>query len=174
MKKYLFFGYITALSLQAIVPTMVVTQSGTMSQPQGDQQLAWVDEQIEAILPSRIGISENFINTLRDPMKLKSLPAASKEVRSPFLAPPKLTMHQPTLIQQPIAPPKIIEEPLRLQAIMNKSVLINGKWYKHNDPVRSYTIGEVRSNSVVLNDAKNQKMILFLTKQNNNIKIITQ
>lgn len=70
--------------------------------------------------------------------------------------------------------PKIIEEPLRLLAIMNKSVLISGKWYKIGQSVRDFTLAEIKSNSVLLTGKKDQKLILFLTKQNNNIKITTK
>lgn len=143
------------------VETVIVVQ------PQGDKELAWVDEQIQAILPARVGVPEGFINSLRDPMKFKKS-ALSAVNGSKLLAPPQLGS---TGI---IAPPKIVEEPLRLLAIMNKSVLITGKWYKVGDSIRNYSLIEVKPSSVVLADKKDQKLILFLTKQNNNIKIITK
>ncbi len=70
--------------------------------------------------------------------------------------------------------PKVVEEPLRLQALMNKSALINGKWYKVKDSVRSYTLAEIKPNSVLLTGKKGQPLILFLSKPNNNIKINTK
>lgn len=125
-----------------------------------DRELAWVDEQIQAILPSRIGIPEGFINSLKDPMKMKAVTSTA----SKLLPPPKLGNTLPLVVQ----------EPLRLQAIMNKAVLINGKWYKQNDPVRSYILTEIKNSSVLLTSKKGQKLILFLTKQNKNIKITTK
>ncbi|MDD3597270.1 hypothetical protein [Sulfuricurvum sp.] len=128
-----------------------------------DKELAWVDEQIQAILPSRIGIPEGFINSLKDPMKMKtSLPSGINGAK--LLPPPKLGGNLPL----------VVEEPLRLQAVINKSVLINGKWYKLNDSVRNYTLSEIKNNSVLLIGKKAQKLILFLTKQNTNIKITTK
>lgn len=128
-----------------------------------DKELAWVDEQIQAILPSRIGIPEGFINSLKDPMKMKtSIPSGINGAK--LLPPPKLGSNLPL----------VVEEPLRLQAVINKSVLINGKWYKLNDSVRNYTLSEIKNNSVLLIGKKAQKLILFLTKQNTNIKITTK
>jgi hypothetical protein len=170
MKKHLLLGFISFISLHAAMvspQTTVTAVTVVQSQPQGDKELTWVDEQIQAILPARIGIPEGFINSLRDPMKMKKpIPVAT--IGSRLLAPPSLGS---TGI---IAPPKIVEEPLRLLAIMNKSVLISGKWYKVGDNIRNFSLLEVKSNSVVLADKKDQKLILFLTKQNNNIKIITK
>ncbi len=168
MKKYLLLGSISFVSLFAsTVPTVVPTTTVTVVQTQGDKELAWVDEQIQAILPARIGIPEGFINSLRDPMKMKKI-APAVTIGSKLLAPPSLGS------MGIITPPKIVEEPLRLLAIMNKSVLISGKWYKVGESIRNYSLLEIKSNSVILADKKDQKLILFLTKQNNNIKIITK
>lgn len=127
-----------------------------------DKELTWVDEQIQAILPARVGVPEGYIASLRDPMKIKK-PPVSPLGSSKLLAPPKLGSN--TIF---------VEEPLRLQAIINKTVLISGKWYKINDVVRNYTLTEIKNSSVLLTGKKEQKLILFLTKQNNNIKITTK
>ncbi len=168
MKRSIYFLLTGIVTLQAaLVPVRESNDVTVIQQPQSDKELTWVDEQIQAILPSRIGVPDGFINSLRDPMKLKKtaliVPSANK-----LLSPPKLGA---TLLP---SPPKVIEEPLRLLAIMNKSVLINGKWYKVGQNVRNFTLSEIRSNSVLLNGPKSQQLILFLTKQNNNIKIITK
>ena len=164
MKKYLLIILCT-LSLHAAipVPSSAVT---VVTQPNADKELAWVDEQVLAILPARVGIPDGFINSLRDPMKMKQ---AAQKPGSTLLAPPKLGSG----IGVP-PPPKVIEEPLHLLAIMNKSVLISGKWYKIGQNVRNFTLAEIKSNSVLLTGKKDQKLILFLTRQNNNIKIITK
>jgi hypothetical protein len=168
MKKYLLLGIMSFVSLFASAePTVTPNTTVTVVQSQGDKELTWVDEQIKAILPARIGIPEGFINSLRDPMKMKK-PVPVATIGSRLLAPPGLGS------TGLMTPPKIVEEPLRLLAIMNKSVLISGKWYKVGDSIRNFSLLEVKSNSVVLADKKDQKLILFLTKQNNNIKIITK
>lgn len=165
MKNYLLLGCISFISLSAaVMPAGVTVNNAPPSQE--DKELAWVDEQIQAILPARVGIPEGFINSLRDPMKMKKpVPVASSG--SKLLAPPKLGSI--STIQ-----PKVIEEPLRLLGMMNKTVLINGKWYKVGDKVRNFTLSEVKQNSVLLTGKKDQKLILFLNKQNNNIKITTK
>jgi hypothetical protein len=150
----------------AIPPTNTITPS-VGAYPNGNEELARIDEQIRAILPARIGVSDGYINTLRDPMKMAK-PTPTK-TGSNLLAPPKLGSTMGILAQ-----PKIIEEPLRLLAIMNKSVFISGKWYKIGESVRDFTLAEIKSNSVLLTGKKDQKLVLFLTKQNNNIKIITK
>jgi len=167
MKKYLFLGCISFASLFASTASAIApSNSVNVVQSQGDKELTWVDEQIQAILPARIGIPEGFINSLRDPMKMKKITVVPKAGN--LLAPPRLGSIGI------MTPPKIIEEPLRLQAIINKSVLISGKWYKVSDSVRNFTLLEIKPNSALLADKKDQKLILFLTKQNNNIKIITK
>ena len=70
--------------------------------------------------------------------------------------------------------PKVVLEPLRLEGLMNKSALINGKWYRLNDAVRSYTLAEIKPSSILLSGAKGQQLILFISKQNTNIKINTK
>jgi hypothetical protein len=165
--KFLFLTSVSFALLYAISPTVTpitpITPVATVMQQQGDKELAWVDEQIQAILPPRVGIPEGFINTLNDPMKLKKPLSTISD--SKLLAPPKLGL---------LTVPTIVEEPLHLQAIMNKSVLINTKWYKMNDQVRNYVLSEIKPNSILLVGKKDQKLILFLSKQNNNIKIITK
>lgn len=163
MKTYLIIGLIGFLSLHAAVPSA----AGVASAPQEDKELAWVDEQIQAILPARVGISDGLINSLRDPMKmLKPVPKTPSGMN--LLAPPKLGTAG-TLVT-----PKVVVEPLRLQAMMNKSVLISGKWYKTGDAVRNYSLAEIKPNSVLLISKKGQKLILFLTKPNNKIQITTK
>ncbi|MBV5321873.1 MAG: hypothetical protein JZU62_09305 [Sulfuricurvum sp.] len=165
MKHYILISFLSTVALYAAVPVVTSpTVSVTTTQPNEDKELAWVDEQILAILPTRVGVADGFINSLRDPMKMKNSVSTLKSA-SGLLSPPKLGI---------LSQPKIVEEPLRLLAIMNKSVLINGKWYKAGDSIRTFTLAEIKPNSVLLTGKKDQKLILFLTKQNSNIKIITK
>jgi len=166
-------SFILTLTLQASNPInvpMSVPSTGnvTVVQTKSDKELAWVDEQIQAILPARIGVADGFINSLNDPIKYaSSAPSGLK-----LLAPPKLG-GMPMLPSMPLVP-KIVEEPLHLQGLMNKSALINGKWYHLNDNVRAYTLAEIKPGSILLSGSKGQKLILFISKQNNNIKINTK
>ena len=156
MKTYFTLSLIIgALSLHAAIPGAADVKAPTMP-PKEDPQLAWVDEQIQAILPSRVGIPDGMINSLRDPMKMV-IPASS------LLPPPKLG-----------TVPLKVEEPLRLQAIINQSVLISGKWYKTGDMIRDYSLTEIKPGSVLLMGKKGHKLILFLTKPNDRIQITTK
>ncbi len=147
MKTYL-VAVLAGLSLYASTPSPF---------PKDDSQLTWVDEQIQAILPPRSGVPNQSIDALGDPMKM-ILPAVSAQPGGKGL----------------LLPPPIIEEPLRLQAIINRSVLINGKWYKSGDAVRSYTVSEIKPGSVLLSGKKAQQLILFLTKPSDKIQITTK
>jgi hypothetical protein len=145
------------------MPMTVVPNATTISND--DKELQWVDEKIKAILPARIGVADGFINSLIDPVKYTK-PISTKISASNLLAPPKLG--------SAFIVPKPIIEPLKLQAMMNKSVLINGTWYKLNDTVREYRLAEIKANSVLLNGKKGQSLILFLTRVNNKITINTK
>jgi hypothetical protein len=167
MKNSIFIPFLSTMVLHAAIPA-IISPSVTvvMTQPNEDKELVWVDEQIQAILPTRVGVPDGFINSLRDPMKMKQ-PLPTLKGGTNLLAPPKLGS------MGILAQPKI-EEPLRLLAIMNQSVFINGKWYKIGGIVREFTLTEIKPNSVLLTGKKDQKLILFLNKQNNNINITTK
>lgn len=147
-----------------VIGTTTVLQSGN------DKELLWVDEQIKAILPPRIGVSDGFINSLIDPIKyIKPAHPSGSIGGHGLLAPPKLGG-----IPLTATAPKVIEQPLRLQALMNKSALINGKWYRVNDGIRAYTLSEIKSNSVLLSSKKGQPLLLMLTKNSTNIQLNTK
>ncbi|MDO9207490.1 MAG: hypothetical protein Q8R86_09955 [Sulfuricurvum sp.] len=177
MKILALTSFIFCMALQAansINAPMVlpVTENVTVLQSKSDKELAWVDEQIQAILPARVGVSDGFINSLIDPIKYihpVRIPSTLSSPMMNLLAPPKLG-------NLPVMPtlPKIVEEPLRLQALMNKSALVNGKWYKINDSIRTYTVAEIKPSSILLSGKKGQPLILFLNKTNTNIKINTK
>lgn len=177
MKTLAITSIILTLTLQAsnainVPMTLPSVGNVTVLQAKSDKELAWVDEQIQAILPSRIGVTDGFINSLNDSIKYLSSAPKGGDSGMKLLAPPRLG----TIPMLPIIPlvPKIVEEPLRLQGLMNKSALINGKWYHLNDTVRSFTLVEIKPASILLSGTKGQQLILFIGKQNNNIKINTK
>lgn len=174
MKTLTITSIVLALTLQAsntINVPMALPSVGnvTVLQNKSDKELAWVDEQIQAILPSRIGVADGFINSLNDPIKYVSQAPRAGDGITKMLAPPKLG----GLPAMPLLP-KVVEEPLRLQGLMNKSALINGRWYRLNDPIRGFTLAEIKPGSILLSGSKGQQLILFISKQNNNIKINTK
>lgn len=177
MKRFVITSIILTITLQASN-----TNNTPMALPAGvnisvlpsksDKELAWVDEQIQAILPARIGVADGYINSLNDPIKYVSSKPILATNGIKLLLPPKLGS-MAMLPGMPIVA-KVVEEPLRLQGLMNKSALINGKWYHINDTVRSYRLAEIKPSSILLAGAKGQQLILFISKQNTNIKINTK
>lgn len=177
MKTFVITSLILSITLEAantINSPMALPTTGnvTVLQSKIDKELAWVDEQIQAILPARIGVADGYINSLNDPIKYVSSKPVLGIGGIKLLPPPRLG-GMPMLPGMPIVV-KPVEEPLRLQGLMNKSALINGKWYRINDAVRSYTLAEIKPSSILLSGAKGQKLILFISKQNTNIKINTK
>jgi len=63
------------------------------------------------------------------------------------------------------------KESFSLDAIMNNSALINGKWYKKGDKIYSYVIKDIMDDSVYLKDGNKTKIIFFKPIENK-IKII--
>ncbi|MCL4431535.1 MAG: hypothetical protein M1300_04350 [Epsilonproteobacteria bacterium] len=177
MKTFVITSMILTIALEAANPinapmALPVTENVTVLQSKSDKELAWVDEQIQAILPARIGVADGYINSLNDPIRYVSSKPISNSSGIKLLPPPRLGS-MPMLPGMPIIV-KTVEEPLRLQGLMNKSALINGKWYRINDTVRSYTLTEIKPSSILLSAPKDQKLILFISKQNTNIKINTK
>ncbi|MDD5211151.1 MAG: hypothetical protein PHV62_01940 [Sulfuricurvum sp.] len=177
MKTFVITSIILTMALQAantINAPMALPTTGNVSilQVKSDKELAWVDEQIRAILPARIGVADGYINSLNDPIKYESTKPVLGANGIKLLPPPKLG-GMPMLPGMPIVA-KVVVEPLRLEGLMNKSALINGKWYHLNDAVRSYTLAEIKPSSILLSGAKGQQLILFISKQNPNIKINTK
>jgi hypothetical protein len=126
-----------------------------------NHELAWVDEQIEAIKPPRIGLSIKEINQLKDPFillvekkedKKKQVKKAQKHSKYNY----KKKIHRRSYH-------------FRLEAIMNKSALINGKWYKEGQNIYGYKISQVDRNIVILTKGR-KKIKLSTISHKKNLK----
>ena len=127
------------------------------------QELAWVDEQIEAIKPERIGVSQKEISKINDPFiflhktNYAKLTKKRKEISpATYSAYKKVTKHRAMH--------------LRLEAILNKSAMINGKWYKQGISIYGYKLKKVNRESILLIH-KNKKLFLSTRNRNRKIKI---
>lgn len=120
--------------------------------------LAWVDEQVKAIKPPRIGVSDSKINRLSNPFTFVKVAPKKGSVAST----------NPTVTST--GKPKVVAKPLVLKSVMNKSALIDSSWYRVNDNVRGYTLKEVTASSVLLVNGKKRKK-LFVTQENSKINI---
>ncbi len=140
------------LSLLFLVSTLVAT----------DTRLAWVDEQINSIKPQRSGISNDYINLLKDPIKFEE---------------PKSDPSQPnksiSVTASAKSDRKLNLKPLILEAIINQTAYINGIWYQLDDQVRDSKLVAIEEDFVVLTDKK-KKTRLFVNPKNDKIKITTR
>jgi hypothetical protein len=116
MKTFVITSMILTMALQAAntinAPmTLPTTANVTVLQVKSDKELAWVDEQIQAILPARIGVADGYINSLNDPIKYaSSAPVAGANGIS--FSPLNWGACQ---CFGDIIVAKVVEEPLRLQ-----------------------------------------------------------
>lgn len=136
-----------------------------MSLNMSANELKWVDEQIEAIKPSRDGVSKSSINNLKDPfiflkVEKKELVAGAKTSRTPRSN--NGTSSNITTVSKKTTY-------FNLSAIINKSALINGKWYKEMDKVGKYTLSEVNRSTITLK-SKGKKLHLSTATKNRTLK----
>jgi len=121
-------------------------------------ELSWVDEQVEAIKPPRSGISSKEIRAVKDPfiflvkkddIEGKSKKSASKKISRVHYVKKSHTKR------------------LVLDAVLNKSAMINKKWYKEGDKVYGYKLAQVNTTSVVLKRQKKQILLSTKSKSKN-------
>jgi len=124
-------------------------------------ELSWVDDQIKAIKPPRKGITKEQIALLKDPFVFLGAKKEEK-VKAKKVAKRK-KIHRKIYR-------KHYEVRLKLEATMNKSALINGKWYKEGSKVYSYKLTKVNAKTVLLTKGKRTKTLSILSK-NKNLKI---
>ena len=120
-----------------------------------NSELDWVNKQVEAIIPSRHGVSDSYINGLKEPFEftyVTTTAKGNKTVRTHF----KRT--------------KRYIPPLRVTLIINSKALINGRWYKLNDSIRGYKIVAINALSVKLKRRGWVKM-LYIQEKNKHVKI---
>jgi len=132
-------------------------------------ELSWVDEQVQAIKPPRIGMKKRDLTQLKDPfIFLKKNRGEEEEEEKKVEQAKSFKPNINTKKIVKVALPQssaVTKKILSLDAILNKSVLINSRWYTLNDKVNGYTIREIHSHSVLL--VKNQKQLLLSTKSSN-------
>jgi hypothetical protein len=126
-------------------------------------ELKWVDEQVSAIKPARKGVAKAKIYALHDPFIFL------KEIKKK-----KKTKHQKKSLTKVVKTPQkavVTKESiiLNLEAIINNSVLINGKWYKLGDKVGLYQIVDVDRTKVILTHGI-KKLILSTRTKNRTLK----
>ena len=136
-------------------------------------ELEWVDEQIEAIKPVRIGLNTSDLNLVKDPMIFivvneetgeksirKSKTKTKKRVKSYKKYSKRSTKRKPKVKLNTVT-----KHSFFVEAIMNNSALINNKWYKLGEKINKYTIHKIERTSVLL--SANGKYIMLSTSNKN-------
>jgi hypothetical protein len=126
-------------------------------------ELSWVDEQIAAIKPPRKG---SQIHNIKNPFVflekngyVKKEPVLEEKTISTTNAKGELVTK--VVKQKP--------KPLVLNAILNNSALINGRWYKKNERIRSYTISNIEKSTVILRSS-DRRITLSTNVKNQTLK----
>jgi len=129
-------------------------------------ELKWVDNQIQAIKPPRSGISKVKINTVKSPFIFLN----KKEDKSKATSNSKKRVDKATSSSK-TRKKKTYKRSKRLvvTAIINKSALINKKWYKLNDKVGKYTLTSISRTEVILS-YKKRRLLLSTNTLNPNLK----
>lgn len=134
-------------------------------------ELEWVDEQIEAIKPVRVGLKASDLSSVKDPMVLiivneKTGKKSIKKSRTKSKARSyKKYSKRTSKSKNRVKSNPVIKHSFFLEAIMNSSALINNKWYKLGDKINKYTIHKIERTSVVL--TANGKYIMLSTSNKN-------
>jgi hypothetical protein len=124
-------------------------------------ELAWVDEQVKAIQPPRIGISEKRIEQLKDPFIF--LIKQEETIGSKSKKTMKRAIHHPRYVK------KYHSKKLHLDAVLNKSALINHHWYKEGQYLYGYKLVKVQHSSVLL-QKRNKTLLLSTESRSKNLK----
>lgn len=126
-------------------------------------ELAWVSKEIAAIKPARVGISDREISKIKNPfifLHKNNVLKSSKtkgEVSHTYYSKHEKVVQYRTLH-------------FKLKAILNKSAMINGKWYKQGSYVEGYKLVKVNRKSALLM-RKNKKILLSTVSRSDKIKI---
>ncbi len=117
-------------------------------------KFVWIDEQIEAIKPPRKGINSKKILKLKDPFIYLRKKRRKKNIY-------RSRKHSGSK-RAPVYTPKI-----SLVATLNKSALINGKWYREGEKVYGYKLEKVNPKTVLLTKGKKQLLLSIASKSKN-------
>ncbi|MBN2815674.1 MAG: hypothetical protein JXQ67_03270 [Campylobacterales bacterium] len=132
-------------------------------------ELAWVDEQIEAIKPPRSGINSKTLASLNNPfiyLKKKDEPVKNTTTA----AHTNSLSNTKNLSTKSVTQGKNV---MSLSLVVNSSAMINDSWYKKGDTINGYTVNEITPKSVLL--VKKKKQLLLSTKSSTkNIKFNTK
>lgn len=135
-------------------------------------ELQWVDEQIDAIKPLRVGLKASDVAILNDPIIFlngKVVSGSKSKIRSKKYIKRKKSSRS---YSKTSSKSKINYKTIRglnLEAIINNAIMINGRWYKLNDKIKGYKISEI-SRTTVLLTKRGRNFMLSTSNKNRTIK----
>lgn len=144
---------------------MLILLATTLQANDQKPELAWVDAQIQAIKPPRKGVSPTTIKKLRDPFIYLG---ADGKLRKKYIKHTKRLTKKRVKREIPRKHYRLL-----LEAIINKSALINGRWYKEGSMVYDYKLKQVTPKTVILTRGSERIMLSTFT-QNHTIKFINK
>ncbi|WP_428737154.1 hypothetical protein [Sulfurimonas sp.] len=145
--------------ISLFVSTILLANSQAATNP---SELSWVDEQIEAIKPSRSGATNGYLGQIRDPFIFLDKEEKKVSKTSSTIQTTK-NITSTNVVKTPKKAGK-----LTLEAIINHSALIDGKWYKEGQNIYGYKVAKVDGKNVLLK--KSEKNLLLTTKSKRSLK----
>lgn len=122
-------------------------------------ELQWIDEQIKAIKPPRVGLKSSNLVKIKDPFIFTKSTTSIKKKSS------SRKVHHASSHKKRYSLKK-----LHLSMTMNKSAKINNKWYKIGDKIHGYTILDVQLSDVTLKYYKKIYLLSTFSKKIVNFK----
>jgi len=132
-------------------------------------ELDWVNQQIEAIKPVRIGLNEADLLSLKDPLVFIKKDKESDKITIKKTAKKTYRRYSKSSKKVKSKADKQIRHNYHVEVIMNKSARINGKWYKLGEKIDRYTLQKIERTFVLLS-AKGKYIMLSTSNKNRTIK----
>lgn len=132
-------------------------------------ELSWVDTQIEAIKPSRKGMSNSDINKVKDPFTFYKNRAINNYIKKRKIYIKSSSVKKSITSSDSNIVFEQLKKNMLLSAIINNSALINGTWYKLNESVNSFKLISINRTSVIL-EKGSKKFLLTTNDSKQNLK----
>ena len=133
-------------------------------------ELAWVDEQVNAIKPARVGENNSNISRIKNPFiflkkngyNIDKINTTNSSLTKKITSSTNSTKNSLQATKQYYS-----SSSFTLGMVINNSAYINGKWFKIGDKINNYKITKIAKSSVTLKQNSIIKVISIATKNNN-------
>ena len=149
--------------------TFFITMAILLTINLSSNELTWVDEQVEAIKPPRIGMKSRELSILRDPfIFLKKNRTDGTKSKNGAKRARTASVPNRATTSSGIKKATKRNKALSVTMLINSSAMINGKWYKVGDKIKGYKVSKIDSSSVLLTK-KSKKLLLSTNSKNKNL-----